>query len=450
MSMPSGGAGDIIDREQEGERSGRADQKADGRCLTGGLAESRENAARTQPVTEAEKQRIKRRKCCGLRGGDDADTDANHHDDAKTEGRYGGDGRAPALRSRGARQTANQQRADRKVGGRGKDQESDGGRNDVIQHRGGGDDRPGLRRRITVLHQFRLEGGGAEGGIGDRGAGGAGKQHAGQQRRLRQPRPPVADHGGGKTDQLVGDARLRQQAAGEQEKRDGKQQEFRHAGHGRGHDGRLRQGAAEGDRHIGRSEEGMGKRCRQHQPHRRRQRQKQAWRQARIDENFRQADIGHNGYGERRENGKHLAFTDALKRQIEKDQRATCTQKAETHPFRQAERGRSTAQHRRDLNPAESEDERRDEGEGIGENFSGGMKPLRQEAHEDIEPHGKRAFEAERRADRDHRHMQPDAEIFRADEAGVKQITQGDIDQHHHKKGRKDQRSHRAEHGVET
>ncbi|MNY01493.1 hypothetical protein D3C86_1340270 [compost metagenome] len=98
-------AGDIIDRKQEGERSGRADQKTDGRCLTGGLAESRENAARTQPVTEAEKQRVKRRKCCGLRGGDDADADADHHDDAKTEGRYGGDGRAPSLRSRGARQS---------------------------------------------------------------------------------------------------------------------------------------------------------------------------------------------------------------------------------------------------------------------------------------------------------------------------------------------------------
>ncbi|MNZ85427.1 hypothetical protein D3C78_1042180 [compost metagenome] len=56
----------------------------------------------------------------------------------------------------------------------------------------------------------------------------------------------------------------------------------------------------------------MGERCRQHQPQRRRQRQKQAWWQGRIDKNFRQADIGHDCDGERRENGKHLAFTNAL------------------------------------------------------------------------------------------------------------------------------------------
>ncbi|MND62561.1 hypothetical protein D3C80_538490 [compost metagenome] len=78
------------------------------------------------------------------------------------------------------------------------------------------------------------------------------------------------------------------------------------------------------------------------------------------------------------------------------------------------------------------------------------MKTLRQKSHENVEPHGKRAFETERRANRDHRHMQPDAEIFRTDEAGVKQITQGDIDQHHHEKRGKDGGGDRTERLVQN
>ena len=45
--------------------------------------------------------------------------------------------------------------------------------------------------------------------------------------------------------------------------------------------------------------------------------------------------------------------------------------------------------------------------------------------------------------------MQPDAEVFCADEAGVKQITQGDIDQHHHKKRGKNGGGDRAERLVQ-
>ena len=78
------------------------------------------------------------------------------------------------------------------------------------------------------------------------------------------------------------------------------------------------------------------------------------------------------------------------------------------------------------------------------------MKAFRQEAHEYIQPHGQRALEAERRADRDHRHIQPDAQIFRTDETGVEQIPQGDIDQHHHEQRRKDGGGNRAQHLVQN
>lgn len=260
----------------------------------------------------------------------------------------------------------------------------------------------------------------------------------------------MPDHGGGKTNQLVGDARFRQQASGQQEEGNGKQQEFRHACHRRGHDGRLRQGAAEGNRHIGSGKEGMGERCGQNQPQRRRQRQKQARRQARIDKQFRQADIGNDRYGDREQNGKRLAFTDPLKRQIDKDQRAACTEKTKAHPFRQAECWRRAAQHGRDLHPAEGEDEGCDEGKGIGQNFGCGMKAFRQEAHEYIQPHGQSTLEAERRADRNHCHIEPDAKIFRADETGMEQVSQGDIDQHHHKKRRKDRGGDRTERLVQN
>ncbi len=43
--------------------------------------------------------------------------------------------------------------------------------------------------------------------------------------------------------------------------------------------------AAEGDRYIGRSKEGMGERCGQNQSHGRRQRRKRTRRKARIGQN---------------------------------------------------------------------------------------------------------------------------------------------------------------------
>jgi hypothetical protein len=45
--------------------------------------------------------------------------------------------------------------------------------------------------------------------------------------------------------------------------------------------------------------------------------------------------------------------------------------------------------------------------------------------------HGKRAVKAERRAERDQAHMQPDAEILGTDEAGAEEIAQAHCDQHH-------------------
>ena len=82
----------------------------------------------------------------------------------------------------------------------------------------------------------------------------------------------------------------------------------------------------------------MGERCGQNQPNGRRQRQKQARRQAGIDKQFRQADIRNDRDGDGEQNGKRLAFTETLKREINKDQRAACTKKTEAHPFRQTER----------------------------------------------------------------------------------------------------------------
>ena len=46
--------------------------------------------------------------------------------------------------------------------------------------------------------------------------------------------------------------------------------------------------------------------------------------------------------------------------------------------------------------------------------------------------------------------MQPDAEVFRANEACVKQITQRGIDQHHQEQRRKDCCRDRAEHRVQN
>ncbi len=78
------------------------------------------------------------------------------------------------------------------------------------------------------------------------------------------------------------------------------------------------------------------------------------------------------------------------------------------------------------------------------------METFRQEAHKNIEPHRKRAFETERRADSDHRDIKPDAQIFRADETGVKQITQGHIDQNHHEQRGKDCCRDRTEYLVQN
>jgi hypothetical protein len=60
------------------------------------------------------------------------------------------DGRQPA-----GEETADQKRTDGEVGRRRQDQEGDRGRDDVVEHRGRGDDRTGLRRRITARGQVR-------------------------------------------------------------------------------------------------------------------------------------------------------------------------------------------------------------------------------------------------------------------------------------------------------
>ena len=77
------------------------------------------------------------------------------------------------------------------------------------------------------------------------------------------------------------------------------------------------------------------------------------------------------------------------------------------------------------------------------------MQPLRQQPHEDIEPHGERALQAERRANGDQGDVQPDTEIFGADEAGGEDITQRDIGQNDGEQHGQQRRGRVAETGLD-
>ena len=141
--------------------------------------------------------------------------------------------------------TADQKRADRQIGGAGQNQKGNRGRNDIVEHGGRGNQSGGARWGIAMRDQGPDHHFGAERGIGDRGARRAGKHCAGQQSALCKPAAQMADQGRGQMHQPFGNAAKSEQSAGEQEKRNGEQQEFADAADRVLHQSRLRQERAE-------------------------------------------------------------------------------------------------------------------------------------------------------------------------------------------------------------
>ncbi len=186
--------------------------------------------------------------------------------------------------------------------------------------------------------------------------------------------------------------------------------------------------------------------CCKHEADRGNQTEKDAGRPVEFDRDKGNAGIESHANYEGEQDRPSLSFADALQQKNDEDQRAAGAEKAEADPFRHAERRRDAAEHGHDLAAAEAQDQAGQHGKDVCRHLRCRMKALRHHLDEDVKAHGERTVEAERRAERDQQHMQPDAEIFRTYEAGSEEIAHADRHQHHEEQHSKHKGRTHAEH----
>ena len=152
-----------------------------------------------------------------------------------------------------------------------------------------------------------------------------------------------------------------------------------------------------------------------------------------------------NADAEHKQRTLKSVFDDRFSKQQKNSQSATRGDRGIPQPFRQAEHGRCAADRADDTHSAQGENDPGINRNGVGEHPSHFLQHGWKELDDNIETHGKRSANCQRRSNCDQQDIEPDRQLLRPYEPAAEQITQCDRRHHEHKQNTKNQCAQKTE-----